>query len=150
MEAWRLKRQKEEDEQAKPKPEDGEGEDGEEEKKKGWTLEDDDEDDEQTVVPVDDEGTEPKPGVAAEKAEATKAAAEATKAAAEATKAAAEAVAEAAAEAMVMDEDVDPLEAFMVGVQEEVKLIHTAAKQKVGTQFGTGKLVMTYQPLIAP
>lgn len=118
MEAWRQKRQKEEDEQAKRKSEDGEEEgeegkgEGEEEKKKGWTLEDEDEDDEHNVVPVDEE-------VKAEVVEVAS-------------------TQESAGE-VEMDEDVDPLDAFMVGVQQEVKLIHTASKKKVGTKFGTGK-----------
>ena len=128
MEAWRQKMQKEEGEQAKEKPEDGEegegGEgEGEGEKKKGWTLEDDDEDDEQTTVPADDEEGKVEgsvvpggPGKSEEPAAA--------------------AVKEVIAE-VEMDEDVDPLDAFMVGVQEEVKQIQTATRKKLGrSQFG--------------
>lgn len=124
MEVWRQKMQKEDDEQAK-QPEDDE--EGEEEKKKGWTLEDDDEDDEQTVVPVDEEGE----GEGEGKVEGGTAVSEGPVVAAK--------VEEAKVEEVEMEDDVDPLDAFMVGVQEEVKQIHTEFKKKMGTQFGTGK-----------
>lgn len=37
------------------------------------------------------------------------------------------------------EEDVDPLDAFMVGVQKEVKKINTAFQKKSGTQMSTGE-----------
>lgn len=127
MEAWRLRIQKEEDEQAKLKSEDGgdnEGEEGGddtnadagESKRKGWSLEDDDEDEETDVVPMEEET-----------ADANKTGGEERKVV----------VVEVELEEE-MDEDVDPLDRFMVGVQQEVKEINTAFQKKVGTQFGTG------------
>ena len=109
LEAWRQERQKEEEQQQNSQEggEEGEGEDGEE-KQKGWALEDEDEDEEETTVPMDDETA----GDTENGTEATN-------------------VKDAAEE--LVDEDVDPLDAFMVGVQEEVKEISTAFQKKIGT-----------------
>ena len=133
LDAWRAKKKKEEEEEEQAKQvtngndEEEEGseekKDGgeEKEKKKGWTLEDDDEDDEEGVVPMDDEAADAQGGEKAGKP----------------------AAADGAGSVQEMDEDVDPLDAFMVGVQEEVKQINTAFQKKVGTQIvGTGKETM--------
>ena len=119
MEAWRQMRQKEEEEEAQAKMESQNGEEAEgeteETKRKGWTLEDDDEDDEADVVPMDDENAEGEGGAAKDD------------------------TAQKGAEEEI-DEDVDPLDRFMVGVQKEVKEINTAFQKKTGAQLSSGKM----------
>ena len=112
MEAWRAQRQKEEEE-AKARLEEEE----EEKKQKGWSLEDDEDDDEEEGGDDEEEGGDgEEEGGDGEEMETENGEAEDT------TK-----------------EDVDPLDAFMVGVNEEVRQIRQDDQKKAGAKLSTKK-----------
>ena len=90
-------------------------------KKDQWTL-DDDNDDESTMVPMDEENASQQTnGGSTEVVEKEK-----------------------EDEKEITDDDVDPLDAFMVGVQEEVKQINIATHKKSGTHMSTGEWYQLY------
>lgn len=125
MEAWRAARKKEAEGDGGDKEgeeeEEGEGESEEADEQKGWTLEDDDDDDDDddngdngggdemdTSAPVDGEGSKK-----------------------------IERPAEKVKEVEKEEENVDPLDAFMKGVDEEVKKIKEEDRKKTGNSTAT-------------
>ena len=115
LEAWRAARQKEEEE-IKEQME-------EEKKRKGWTLEDDDEDDEEEEA-MEEEAVEEEE--AAEKNEVSEPKEDKMEEQSE-----------------IIEEYVDPLDAFMVGVQQEVKKINEDSHRKAGRKLIDGKSEVT-------
>ena len=111
LEAWRAQRQKEEEE-AKVRVQE---EEEEEKKQKGWSLEDDEEDEEEE----EEDGGGEEDGSGEEVVMETEAAEE-------------EGTADAAAE-------VDPLDAFMLGVNEEVRQIRQDDQKKSGAKLSSKK-----------
>lgn len=121
LEAWRQKMLTDEKTQEEIKKERESPE--ESEKKTGWSLEDDDEEDQQDAMDTEDGDEEPPVSNDTNEVETSEVKMEDGNAV-EATK-------------IESEEEVDPLDAFMAGVQEEVKHIKNQAHKNAGDKFST-------------